>query len=332
MNQTTQSPVPPARGGPWRRIPVQSILLVLLSVALIAALPFVPWREFWSALIGCDPLWLSLAVLATLALYPLWTWQWQLLALPYQRIEFARMLVIVSISAAAKAALSGIGGTVSALALLTNRAGLPPLAAGSFLALDQLFVGLSKLAILAVALAIAPIPPEALAAGGALAALIVLLLLALTTLAHPPRLVRRAAAAERGMLARLTRFLLKISSSLDAMRDIRLAVLALVLALAKKALEVAGAIAVQIACGIEPSLAAAILAIAAVSVTTTLPVVPGNIGTYPLTVYLVYEAAGIPTAQGLAAGLLQHACVIVPALLAGYFIPMLVPRRKAGPR
>ena len=148
-------------------------------------------------------------------------------------------------------------------------------------------------------------------------------------LAHPPAIVGRIAAAERGLLSRLTRFLLQVSASLDAMRDARLAALAVILALAKKALEVAGALAVQIACGIEPNLAAAILAIAAVSVTTTLPVVPGNIGTYPLTVYLVYEAAGIPTPQGLAAGLLQHGCVIIPALLAGYLVPMILPRREA---
>lgn len=329
MNETSRTPVPPSRSGAWRRIPVQSLVLVLLSAALIVALPFVPWREFWSALIGSDPLWLLIAVLATLALYPLWTWQWQLLALPYRRVGFDRMLAIVAMSAAAKAALSGIGGTVSAIALLTNRAGLSALAAGSFMALDQLLVGISKLAILALALAIAPIPPEALAAGGVLAVLIVLLLIGLAALAHPPAIIRRAAAVERGLLARLTRFVLQISASLDAMRDARLAALTVFLALAKKALEVAGALAVQIACGIEPNVAAAILAIAAVSVTTTLPVVPGNIGTYPLTVYLVYEAAGIATPQGLAAGLLQHASVILPALLAGYLVPMLVPRREA---
>ena len=37
MNETSGTPVPPAKGGRLRRIPVQSVVLVLLSAALVVA-------------------------------------------------------------------------------------------------------------------------------------------------------------------------------------------------------------------------------------------------------------------------------------------------------
>lgn len=297
---------------------VRPILLAVVALAILAALPFVPWRELGRVLAAADPAWLAVAVAANLAIFPLWVWQWRLLALPGTVVRWPVMFEIVALSAAARSTLSALAGAASAVTLLNLRGRMPLVAATSLLALDQLLVGIAKLAVLALAFSLAPLPAPAVAGTAVFAALVAALFLALAALAWMPARTTALAGGAHPLAGRLLALLERVSAGLGAMRSPLRAGLTVLLALAKKLTEVAAALAVQLACGIEPSLTAAILSVAAVSLTTAVPVIPGNIGTYAATVFLVYEALGIPTAQGLAAGLLQHAVVLVPSILLGY--------------
>ncbi|MCB1436250.1 MAG: flippase-like domain-containing protein [Rhodobiaceae bacterium] len=302
----------------WRRVPLRRLLLVLVAMAIIAALPFVDWAGLGMALAAADPYWLAMAVIANLAVFPLWVWQWRLLALPGRDVGWPVMAEIVALTAAAKTTLSSIGGGASAVALLVARGELTLIGATSLLAMDQLLVGIAKLAVLALALSIAPLPAPVFTAALVFAALVAALLAALTVLAFGPARLAGIVARRRRLGAWLGNMLGHVSVGLATMRSPQRAALTLALALVKKFTEVAAALAIQLACGIAPSPAAAILSVAAVSLTTAIPVIPGNIGTYAATVFLVYEGLGIPAAPALAAGLLQHGAMLIPSLAIGY--------------
>jgi uncharacterized membrane protein YbhN (UPF0104 family) len=105
---------------------------------------------------------------------------------------------------------------------------------------------------------------------------------------------------------------------LDALRNASRAWRLVTLALAKKGAEVLGVIAVQIAFGLDPSVGAALLVVAALAVATALPVAPANLGVYEATVFAIYRYLGISAETALGLALVQHLCFLVPALATGY--------------
>ncbi|MGH6979822.1 MAG: lysylphosphatidylglycerol synthase domain-containing protein, partial [Stellaceae bacterium] len=96
-------------------------------------------------------------------------------------------------------------------------------------------------------------------------------------------------------------------------------------ALLKKTVEVLAALAIQYACGIDLGWGAAVLAVAALGLSTLLRT-PGNLGVYEATVVAIYGALGVPAAPALAAALLQHLVALVPRLGAGALV-LAVARR-----
>ena len=160
----------PARSG-WRKLPLRMILAVLVTGFLIVAFAGAPWDQVGQAVFTANPVWLLLAVFSNLLIYPPWVWQWQLLARPSTRISARRMFGIVALCGMGNAAISSIVGTASAIVLLVGRCGMSTMAAASLMVMDQVLVGLAKLAILALALQVAPVPGVAAQAGLALAGL-----------------------------------------------------------------------------------------------------------------------------------------------------------------
>ena len=296
---------------------MRKIITLLVTLILAVALFYVPWKELYLALISAHPLWLVVAALINVTVFPLWATQWRLLALPTRDIPWLSMFEIVAMSSIANHLLTSAAGATSAIILLIARGGMTAIGAGSLMMLDQLLVGVAKITLLLLAVALAPIPPAAVQWIFSFSALVLAFMVALLVLAVLHGRIELF-LAHRGPQAWAVHSLLRLSRSLGAIRDPRLAASTVVLAIAKKATEVGAAYAVQLACGIEPSLTAAILAVAAVSVTTLVPIVPGNLGVYTAAVFAVYQSLGIPAAQGLAAGLLQQAADVVPSLFVGY--------------
>ncbi len=63
----------------------------------------------------------------------------------------------------------------------------------------------------------------------------------------------------------------------------------------------------------------ALLVLGALNLTTMLPLVPGNLGTFEATIVLIYTQLGMPAEQALGMALVQHACYLVSFALPGYW-------------
>lgn len=305
-----------ARSG-WRRLPLRTILAVLVTGFLIAAFAGAPWDEVGRAVMAASPAWLVLAFVSNLLIFLPWVWQWQLLARPSVHISARRMFGIVALCGMGNAAMSSLVGTASAIVLLVGRCAMTPVAAASLMLMDQMLVGLAKLTVLALAVQVAPVPGVAAQAGLALAVLTLGALASLMFIAYFGP-TREPETPEKGFKGWYAVNLVRLTHGLEILRQPSLAFASYGLALAKKATEIGAAYAVAAACGIEPSLGLSVLVVAAVSLSTAVPLVPGSLGVYSATVYLVYEFMGYPAHIALAAGLLQHLLELAPALLVGY--------------
>ncbi|MBZ0217037.1 MAG: flippase-like domain-containing protein, partial [Fimbriimonadaceae bacterium] len=214
---------------------------------------------------------------------------------------------------------SSAAGIGSSVVLLITRGKLAAAAAASLMAMDQVLVGIVKLLVLILALFLVPEAPENITRGAVAFAALTLLFLGLLLataftgnsigqIRMPPNTIRAIAVAA----------IFQLSQSLGVLRSPRRAGAALLLALAKKSTEVAAALAVQLSCGIEFSPVAAILVVAAVGLSTAVPIIPGSFGVYTTAVFVVYDSLGVATATALAAGVLQHLVEVIPSLLVGY--------------
>ena len=92
----------------------------------------------------------------------------------------------------------------------------------------------------------------------------------------------------------------------------------LLLALAKKVVEVLAIVCVQRAFGVTLPVTSGILVLAALNLATLLPVVPGNLGVYEAAVVLTYTHLGIPAERALGMAVVQHVCYFAALALPGY--------------
>lgn len=304
--------VPPPWTARWLLRRWRLILVATVALALGLALALVPWPEVGEAIGAARVSFLLAAVALNLAVFPFWVWQWQLIAAPLARVDWRTMSGVVALSVTAKVALSGVAGLSSGLLALRYRAGLSYSEAGTVISVDQFFALVTKVAVIGLALLLLPLPAVLLQAALGLAALSGLML-AVLWLAGPPG--HRPLPVDHRLqlpFRAVRRFL----NDLAALRSWPVLAGGLALALIKKALETGAALAVQLACGIEASPAAAVLVVAAVSLTTLVPVAPANLGIHSAGVFAAYALLDTPTDQAIAAGLLHHAMLLVASVLA----------------
>lgn len=293
------------------------VLWVALTLALVLALRALPWQRALVELARVDGAWVVTAVLANLAILPLWALEWRLLV-PGVRVSFGRMFEIVTVTASVLNSVPFLAGEASAVALLISRGGLARGAALSVLAMDQLLVAFAKLATLALAAWLAPIPEWMRHGLSALVLVFGGMAVALLALAHRwkrlrDRLTERASAL-RLRLARLVAW----GEHLDVLRAPGRIGRAALLALLKKAAELAAILAMQAAFGLEPSIATGALVLAALALSTLVPVAPANLGVYEATVFAIYRYLGVPAETALGLALLQHLSFLLPSLATGY--------------
>jgi len=291
---------------------------LVLTIALVAALPFLPWRRAVAEVHRAEVRWLFAALLANFAILPLWAAEWTLLAPAISRVPYRRMFEVVAGTGAVLNSIPFFAGELSAIGLLMSRAGLSSSAALSVLAMDQLIVGVGKLAVLGAAAFSAPLPPWLRGGIMTLALGVAGLLLALVPLANRWDRVHTRLVARQSRVRDVLAHIALWGAHLDALRDGRRAWRVVLLALAKKAAEVLAVIAVQIAFGNEPSVSAALLVVASLGVVTALPVAPANLGVYEATVFAIYRYLGAASETALSLAVVQHACFLLPPLATGY--------------
>jgi uncharacterized membrane protein YbhN (UPF0104 family) len=206
-------------------------------------------------------------------------------------------------------------GEAAAVVFLVSRAGLARAAALSMLAMDQLVLGIAKVAMLVLATWLLALPRWMERGLRALGVMVVLLSVALLAVAWGDRTVARVA---RNLPDRAGRALHAVADALAPLRSPWRGGSALALALLKKLAEILAIVCVQHAFGVALPLASAILVLAALNLATLVPVVPGNVGVYEAAVVLAYGYLGVDADRALGMALVQHACYFVALALPGY--------------
>ena len=260
--------------------------------------------------------WLVTAVLCFLAILPLWALEWRILAPRANGNTLRSMLGVVAITSSTLNTSAFFVGEAVAVLLLVARVGLTRAAALSVLAMDQLLVGIAKLVVLAAGALTLSLPQWMRAGVHLLGVGVVVLLTACMLAAWNHEAITPFAA--RMIPARLAAALGNMGESLAPLRSPSRSGSVLLLALAKKVVEVIAIVCVQRAFGANLPISSGILVLAALSLATLLPVVPGNLGVYEAAVVLTYTHLGIPAEQALGMAVVQHACYFAALALPGY--------------
>jgi uncharacterized protein (TIRG00374 family) len=303
-------------------------LWALLTIALYFAGRDLPWASALSALRSMSTGYFVIAVALNFAILPLWMLEWMLLKPRGVPVSSNRMFDVVTLTASIHNAIPFLAGEAAAIGLLIA-SGLQRGAAVSVLAMDQLLVGVAKLVVLSSAALLAPIPSWLSAGVLSLVAGVLVLFLVLLLLAHFGPVIssqlRETHTRGRELVAKIT----GLGAHLAALREPWLAVRVFGLAFLKKALELAAIVAIQAAFGIDPSFSAAVLVLAALAVTTSLPVAPANLGVYEATVFATYRYLGIGDEAALAMAIVQHFAFLLPMIGTGYVVLTLRQLRPA---
>lgn len=292
------------------------VALAVVTALFVLALRRLSFARVLAELAVVQPLWIALALLCFVAILPLWALQWRLLA-GSTRVSRARtMLGVVAMTSTVLNTAPLLVGEAAGVYFLIAEAGLTRGVALSVLAMDQLFVGVAKVFVLATAATLVALPTWMARGAQALVVAVALFSASLVVVAWRAESLSRLAA--RWVPARVARLILTVGTALAPVRSPARSAGALGLALAKKLAEALAILCVQRAFGVELSIGSAVLVLAATNLATLLPIVPGNVGVYEAAVVLAYSRFGVDAERALGIAVVQHACFFVALALPGY--------------
>ncbi len=303
-------------------IPRQHLILFVVWALLAAGLAFaassLAWGEVWAAAMRATPWLVGVAFLINFANAPLWGACWY--CLMGGKLRWLKLTEVQSVVLTSVQAFSLLGGGAAAWVLATTRLGLSRSQALTLLMLDQLTTGLVKVILIAAALMIVPASPLLHVAGvamlfgmgGFLVTLIV------------------ASKSRDRILHFAERFpwlhhVAEWTQHLATVRSFRYMSGAVIFMLIRRVVEGFAGWLVALACGIDVGPEFIALVIASLAIVTIIPSPPGNVGLYEVAVVAAYQWLGVAPEPALAAALLQHAVLLIPALIPGALIALFVP-------
>ena len=291
------------------------IAVAIVAALLALAIHGLDLARAWTELAGVHTTWLVAALACYFAILPLWALQWHVLSPPDARRSVARMFSVVAMTSTVLNTTPLLVGEATGVVLLVTRGGLSRTAALSVLAMDQLLVGIAKLVVLSSAALMLTLPRWM---SGAVAPLVVgvsllLVLLILAAWRHADL----ARWADRVLAPKLGAQLGSLGAALAPLRSPSRGGTALLLALAKKCVEIAAIVCVQRAFGVSLSPTSGILVLACLNLATLLPLVPGNVGVYEAAVVVGYAWLGLAPERALGIAVVQHLCYFVALALPG---------------
>ncbi|MBW3534737.1 MAG: flippase-like domain-containing protein [Gemmatimonadetes bacterium] len=300
---------------------------LVATALLVACFRSVGWDGVVPVLARMHPAWLAAAVAANAAILFLWAWQWTRF-LPHDRsVPYPRMLRVTTVMAMIANSVPFLAGQAAGLHLLATRGRVGHAAAVSVTALDQLAEGVAKVAVLLLLAAVAPLPGRLKTALVALSTGVALLAAAVAVLSRSGTTPR---ALARGRLAPVGRFVGEVRRALASVRRPRILVGGVVLALAMKAAELAGILAVAAAFGAGVGPAEALLVLVAVNLATMVSVAPANLGVYEGSAFLAWRAVGAAPELALGLAVVQHLAYLLPMAGGGWLTVTLWRGRRVG--
>ncbi len=301
--------------------------LLLLWVALAAGLFYagssLEWGQVWGAAARAEPAWLIAALILNCANAPLWAACWFCLlsfTVPWRRLVEVQSVVLASVQA-----FSLLGGGAAAWVLSLTRLNLTRQGALSLLVLDQLTTGLVKIVLIGAALLVVPSTPLLHIAGGAMIAGMGGFLIVLLIASRSRAKIVDLAAMRTGKSAQVLTWIAEWVGHLKVVQSPALMGGAIGFMLIRRLSEGVAGYLTAIACGIDVGPQIIPLIIASLAIVTIIPSPPGNVGLYEIAVVAAYQWLGVPAETALAAALLQHASLLIPALIPGAIVAALVP-------
>lgn len=306
--------------GRLRALRIAAFLVV--TVGLVFALRKFDWAKLATVIVGVKVHCLVLGVLANAGIIVFWGFYWRALLPKRESVSYRDMLEIGAIASSVMNSVPFGAGHATGFGLLVKRGGISSEAAAAVMALDQLGEGVIKVVIFLLAATFAPLPPwmrrGVLGASAGVGVMILVLFTAAHRAPHPESSHAQKHAERTHWWSRVWTFLIKLSHSLDALRDWRKSGEAFLSVAAMRTAELLAIMAVQHALHTDYSVGSSILVLAAVVLATMLPISPGNLGAYEAAVYLAYTALGQPSESALGLAIVQHACFLIPSAGIGY--------------
>jgi uncharacterized protein (TIRG00374 family) len=318
------TPEPGARAG-GRRLP--KWLLPTLGYAIsLASLVWVyygfDWRGELPKLLATDWRWITIAVIADIAVYCCQGFRWNLLLSPLAQIPVSRTIQAIYIGLFANEVLPFRSGEVIRCYLQARWSDLPFSLTVTSAIIERLFDGIwLMLSLLAVAQFLTL--PRILVEGSrvvtvVLAAIAILLGIAIFWKHHAHAAVRRSRWAEK---------LWHVVEGLHAMGNSRSFYTSFAISLGFLALQVVPVYALMEGYGLNLGFAPAAAVLVILRVGSIVPQAPGNVGLFQLLTVRAVELFGVDrdTATGFAT--LLFVVITLPLWLAG-FIALLATRMK----
>lgn len=264
--------------------------------------------------------WIAVAIIANSLILVSWAGLWWTLAPREERVKYSTMFGINAIASALMNTVPFLGGHAAAVVLLVKRGGMTRHGALSVMALDQLGEGMAKITVFGLVAAVAPIPQSMRYGIAAVCVGVGALLIGLMVAAHGHVHLRPNEDKTSGVVGRARTFAAEWASRMDALRSVKQSTVALLFAIGTKAAEGTGLVAVQYALGVNLSLGATALVLAAVMLGSILPVAPGNAGTWEAGAFLAYRHLGIEPGMATILAVASHICFMIPSVGIGYAI------------
>lgn len=300
------------------------IASAIATACLVFFLRSFDFRTALNEIAGAEIGWILVAIAANFAALPLLTEQWSRLLPAARPIRWSVLWDCVTLGIAAMNTLPFGGGHAVAVGMLAKRGASGMQGAVSLMALEQLCDAFAKLALLLVALAVAPLPAMLHRVTWILAAAIVIGFFFLLWLARHP-----------GKISPSNGWRAKWGRHLEVLKKPRVFVAAVALSLMMKVVAAVAIYAVQRSLGIDLPVTTAPFVLAVVTFATLVAVAPGNFGVYEAAAFAAYRWLGVPAGDAAALGLVQHACFLVPLVGTGYVLTVwrtIFPARKPPAR
>ncbi|KMP11657.1 hypothetical protein UZ36_03745 [Candidatus Nitromaritima sp. SCGC AAA799-C22] len=298
--------------------------LLFLAWSFATGLLYLCFREIefaraWEGIKQAHPLWLLLGIAGHFSIFWFWSRQWILFLPAAFNVSFMRMFEINALMSTAMNTLPFPGGHALGVVLLAKRERVGHAAALSVMSLDQLAEGIAKLTALLIVAWLTPLPPLMKQGIIGLVGVVFCFLLVLLYFAHRFRDIEPADPDHhRSRKEKFVHFVSHWGHHLEGLRDGRTFIIGVILAYGMKIGEAAAIWGVQKSFGLDLPVWSVLLILAALNLTTMVPLAPGNLGVYEATVFFIYKYLGVSPEQALGLALVQHLCFLLPLAGTGY--------------
>ena len=302
----------------------QKKILLLIAWVFATLLLYTCFREIdleqaWNYIKQVHPLWLFLGIAGHFLIFIFWAKQWIIFLPGKVFVTFKEMFEINALMSTAMNTLPFPGGHALGVFLLAKKEGVGHSAALSVMSLDQLTEGIAKLTVLLIVSWLTPLPP--LIKKGILGLIVVILIFASILLYFAFRFHNHktiAVSSVRTPKEKTIDFVSRWGHQLEGLRNIQTFCYGVILAYGMKLGEASAIWSIQKGFGVDLPIWSILLILAALNLTTIIPLAPGNLGVYEATVFFVYQHLGIGPEQAIALALTQHLCFLLPLAGTGY--------------